>query len=270
MAHVTIGLVTAVATPLIRVENVSHHFEAAAGTLPVLQRIFLDVFEGEFLAIVGPSGCGKSTLLNMIAGLVTPLQGRILFDGQPVSKPQTEMGYMTQDETLLPWRTAYGNVVLPLEVRGIDRREAKRQALGWLEKVGLRGFENHFPAQLSGGMRQRLRLARTAVYQPRVMLLDEPFGALDAMTRGQLQNQLMQLMQETRTTTILVTHDLVEAIAMADRVAVFSSRPGRIVGEFEVSIPRPRDVFAIHSAPGFAKVYDQVWALLRSEVFSTR
>jgi NitT/TauT family transport system ATP-binding protein len=236
-----------------------------------LRDISLKVKRGEFLCLIGPSGCGKSTMLNMFAGLTVPADGAILHDGQPITQVNTRVGYITQDDNLLPWRTAVGNVELALECKGIGRKERRERALEYLLKVGLRGFENHYPHELSGGMRKRVSIIRTLVDDSiDVILMDEPFGPLDAQTRLVLQDELLRLWMGTGRTVVFVTHDIVEAIALSDRIAIFTSAPGAIKDIQTVNLPRPRDVFHIHETPGFAELYQKIWNDLRDEILKTR
>jgi NitT/TauT family transport system ATP-binding protein len=232
-----------------------------------LRDISLEVRRGEFLAVIGPSGCGKSTLLNMFAGLVAPTDGVILHDGRPVRGVNTRVGYVTQEDNLLPWRTALANVEMALELKGVPPAERRARAVAGLERVGLRGFEHHYPHELSGGMRKRVSIVRTIVDESvNVVLMDEPFGPLDAQTRLVLQDELLRLWEGSDRTIVFVTHDLVEAIALADRIVVFTRAPGAIKAVRRVPIPRPRDVFHIHEAPGFAAIYNALWDDLRQEI----
>jgi len=239
--------------------------------MTALRDINLDVRPGEFLSLIGPSGCGKSTVLNMFAGLTVPTEGRILHDGRAVEDVNTRVGYVTQDDNLLPWRTTLANVEIALELKGVTREYRRARALEYLGRVGLQGFEHHYPHELSGGMRKRASIVRTLVDESvNVILMDEPLGPLDAQTRLLLQDELLQLWQGTGRTVVFVTHDLVEAIALSDRIAIFTSAPGRIKEIREVRIPRPRDVFHIHEAPGFADIYDAIWNDLRDEIRRAR
>jgi NitT/TauT family transport system ATP-binding protein len=255
-------------TPLIEYRDVARRFTSRRGTVTACEHVDLTVRAGEFLAIVGPSGCGKSTLLNMAAGLLTPSGGRVFYRGEPVPVPNTRVGYMTQRDTLLPWRTAADNVAIALELRGDKRADRTRVAHEWLKRVGLSGFETAYPAQLSGGMRRRVSIARTLAYEPETILLDEPFGALGAQLRLVMHDELLKLWSATRTTMVFVTHDLTEAITLADRVAVFSARPGRIRAIETVDLPRPRDVFRIRFDPHFGELHDRLWSYLEESVRS--
>jgi NitT/TauT family transport system ATP-binding protein len=247
-------------SPIVRFSNVSKLY--ASGDVLALEDINLDVRRGEFVAIVGPSGCGKSTLLNMIAGLSRPSGGTIEFDGSPIRGPNTNAGYITQHSTVLPWRTARKNVLLPLEFRGVDRRRAEKLAMQALDLVGLKGFENRRPHELSGGMVQRLAIARTLVYEPSTYLLDEPFGSLDAQLRTVMHEEFLRIWQTSGGTVVFVTHDLNEALVLADRVVVISRRPGRIKAVVDVDLPRPRDVIGVQSTPEFRLRLEELWGLL--------
>lgn len=251
---------------ILSLQGVSKAFFSHGSRVLAVDKIDLDIHEKEFLTIVGPSGCGKSTLLNVIVGLIPPSEGNILFQGSKSRGINTRIGYVTQADNLLPWRTLIKNVVFPLELRGGHDNQGEERARGLIRQVGLAGFEHHYPHELSGGMRQRANIIRTLIYDPKVLLMDEPFGPLDAQTRITLQNQLLQLWTESQKTFIFITHDLVEAISLADRVVVMTARPGRIKSINEVRIPRPRDVFHIHRSEEFRDIYDKLWEELREEV----
>jgi len=261
---------------LIELVDVKHVFEArgAASGTTALENISFSVKPREFVALVGPSGCGKSTILNLIAGLATPSFGTVAYGGVPVDGINSRVGYMTQKDTLLPWRTTRDNVGLAFELssrRALRRDKAlvEGKVREQIRLVGLEGFENHFPAQLSGGMRKRALLARTLIYEPETLLMDEPFGALDAQLKLVMQDELLRIWAATRNTVIFVTHDLGEAIALADRVLIFSGRPGRIKAVQEIDLPRPRDVFSIRFTPRYAELYENLWALLQGEVIKS-
>ncbi|HEV7263606.1 MAG TPA: ABC transporter ATP-binding protein [Falsiroseomonas sp.] len=250
----------------LSVRGVSHVFRTKGRRVLALQATDLEVREREFLTIVGPSGCGKSTLMNLIVGLFAPSSGQILLRGAPITGITRSIGYVTQADNLYPWRTLRQNVEFPLEVRGMPARERRARADALIERVGLGGFGDSWPYELSGGMRQRANIIRTLAYDPDVILMDEPFGPLDAQTRLILQNQLLDLWQSERKTVIFITHDLGEAVALADRVVVMSARPGRIKTVAEVPIPRPRDLFEIHADERFRDTYKLLWASLEEEV----
>jgi NitT/TauT family transport system ATP-binding protein len=231
-----------------------------------LEATTLTVADGEFVTLVGPSGCGKSTLLNIISGLTTATEGSVLLDGNRITGVDRRVGYITQQDNLFPWRTLRENVAFPLELAGVAAKERRDKADHWLERVGLNGFGDAFPYELSGGMRQRGNIVRTLIYEPPVILMDEPFGPLDAQTRIVLQDMLLSIWENARSTIVFVTHDLTEAIALADRVLLMSARPGRIVRADEVPISRPRDIFYIHENAEFRRLYSAIWNELRLQV----
>jgi NitT/TauT family transport system ATP-binding protein len=242
-------------------------FRAPSGEVHTVARdISLAIEEGTFVAIVGPSGCGKSTLLNMAAGLLFPPAGEIRVFGEALRGINRHAAYLFQQDALLPWRSVLDNVMLGLVFREVPRREAAEAARRWIARVGLAGFEDRFPHQLSGGMRKRVAVAQSWIVDPRILLMDEPFGALDVQTRQIMENELLELWQETKKTVLFVTHDLEEAIALADRVVVLSAGPARIKGDYRVDLPRPRDVAEIRLNPDFIALYKRIWADLRSEV----
>ncbi|MGB0575410.1 MAG: ABC transporter ATP-binding protein [Alphaproteobacteria bacterium] len=254
--------------PIISLRDVSRVFHAQRGDVVALSEVNLDIEEGEFVTMVGPSGCGKSTALNVIVGLLDATTGDVLFRGQPSHGINKEIGYVTQSDNLFPWRTVIENVTFGLEMQNIgNKAERLERARELLDRVGLNGFENHYRHELSGGMRQRVNIVRTLAYDPKVILLDEPFGPLDAQTRLQLQDLLLELWQERAgTTVIFITHELTEAIALADRVVVMSARPGRVSEVVPVDIPRPRDIFSIQSEEAFRTIYDRIWVHLGEEM----
>ncbi|MGH7768656.1 MAG: ABC transporter ATP-binding protein [Candidatus Binatia bacterium] len=252
--------------PLLSVKNVRREFNVRGKNVLALDTLDLGIDEGEFVTVVGPSGCGKSTLLNLVVGLLSPSAGQIIFRGRAVNGINPEIGYVTQKDNLLPWRTLIQNVELALEIRGVEKNARRRRAEELIGRVGLNGFEEHYPHELSGGMRQRANIIRTLIYDPELILMDEPFGPLDAQTRIVLQEQLLKLWFASRKTILFITHDLVEAITLADRVVVMTSRPGRVKHIAAVPIARPRDVYEIHSSPEFREVYDTLWRELRPEV----
>jgi NitT/TauT family transport system ATP-binding protein len=252
--------------PLLSIERVSKEFSVRGKQVLALDSLSLGVNKGEFVTVVGPSGCGKSTLLNLIVGLQPQHGGRILFRDRAVNGINPEIGYVTQKDNLLPWRTLIQNVELALEIRGVEKTARRRRAEELIARVGLGGFEEHYPHELSGGMRQRANIIRTLIYDPELILMDEPFGPLDAQTRIVLQDQLLQLWSTAKKTIIFITHDLVEAIALADRVVVMTSRPGKVKLIADVPIPRPRDVFQIHESREFRVTYERLWQELKPEV----
>jgi NitT/TauT family transport system ATP-binding protein len=250
-----------VATPLIVFNGVSHYF----GPRPVLQDINLTIGKSEFVCMVGPSGCGKTTMLRMVGGLQTPAIGEVTFAGNRVTAPAREISFMFQDysKALLPWRTAAGNVSLALEANGVpadQRPERIRELLG---KVGLAGHADHFPVQLSGGMQQRVQIARCLAQEPSVLLMDEPFGALDAMTRQALQDEILRIIEASRTTVVFVTHDLEEAIYLGDRVVALYPNPGRIAQVFDVDLPKPRNQLTTRESPAFLRLRRALFDFIR-------
>ena len=261
---------TATAGPALRFENVSIAFGLAQGhaarRFVAVREVSFEVPARGFVAVVGPSGCGKSTLLNVAAGLLKATAGVVEHNGTPVTGVDKKVGYVTQDANLLPWMTVLDNVALPLKFAGVDRAEREARATEWIERVGLGGFERFFPTQLSGGMQKRCSIARTLVYGPDTILMDEPFGPLDAMTRIVLQQELLTLWERDRKAILFVTHDLAEAIALADTVIVMTKGPGSVKAEIPVSLARPRDVGAIHAVDGFAEIFGRLWGLFAPEI----
>ncbi|MEQ6896070.1 ABC transporter ATP-binding protein [Microbacterium sp. KR10-403] len=241
------------------VSGVTRRFESAARTTLALDDIDLEVQDGEFLVLLGPSGCGKSTLLELLAGLQCPDAGRVAFGGETVEAPRPDVGVVFQDAALYPWRTVLRNVALPLEIAGVPRREREGRARRQLERVGLGDFVESYPGELSGGMRQRAGIARALTQEPDVLLMDEPFGALDHLTRVQLQEDLLELWSEQRRTVVFVTHDVGEAVYLADRIVVLSARPGRIRAELPVRAARPR----LHGDPELIALESEVYRILR-------
>ena len=232
-----------------------------------VENVSLTVADGEFVSVVGPTGCGKSTLLNMAAGLLQPSQGTVQIYGERLTGVNTRAGYMFQAESLMPWRTALQNVMAGLVFRGVDKPSAQAQAEDWLRRVGLGGFGDRYPHQMSGGMRKRASLAQTLVMDPDIVLMDEPFSALDIQPRQLMENELLALWQSKKKSVLFITHDLDEAIAMSDRVVVLSAGPAsHPIGEFTIDLPRPRDVAEIKMTPRFMALHQAIWAVLREEV----
>ncbi|MDB5965288.1 MAG: transporter, ATP-binding protein [Polaromonas sp.] len=222
---------------------------------------------GEFVSLVGPTGCGKSTLLNIGAGLIAPTTGAVKVFGQSLDGINPRAGYMFQSEALMPWRSALHNVMVGLEYHGVPEAQARDQALAWLERVGLSGFGDRYPHELSGGMRKRVALAQVLALDPDIILMDEPFSALDVQTRQLMENEVLALWAAKRKAVLFITHDLDEAIAMSDRVVVLSAGPAtRPIGEFLIDLPRPRDVAEVRSKPRFVELHTQIWGVLRDEV----
>jgi len=228
--------------PVIEIAGVSKTYRTQDGDVPSLRPLDFSVGAAEFVVVVGPSGCGKSTLLKLIAGLLPPSAGEIRVEGRVVTKPHADVGIVFQSPLLLPWRSVFRNVLMPVEVKGLPRAEYSERARALLKMVGLAGFENKYPWQLSGGMQQRASICRALVHDPKIVLMDEPFGALDAMTRERMNVELQRIQRETGKTVLLITHSIPEAVFLADRVLVMSERPGTIAAIYEVTLPRPRSL----------------------------
>jgi NitT/TauT family transport system ATP-binding protein len=236
-------------------------------TYTAVEHASLGVADGEFVSIVGPTGCGKSTLLNVAAGLLAPSSGTIQIFAGPLKGLNRAAGYLFQQEALFPWKTAIENVTIGLEVAGTPREEARARAASWLERVGLGGFENRYPHMLSGGQRKRVGLAQVLIRDPKILLMDEPFGPLDAQTRQIMGNLLLDLWSAERKAVLFVTHDLEEAIALSDRVVIMSAGPAaRIIGDWRVPLPRPRDMAEVKLEPVFHEVHREIWQMLKDEV----
>ncbi len=230
----------------------------------------LVVAEGEFVSLVGPTGCGKSTLLNVAAGLLAPTVGRVRVFGQPLAGINEQAGYLFQSDALLPWRTARENVMVGLELRGVEKQSARQRADAWLSRVHLAGHGDKYPHELSGGMRKRVALAQTLVMNPKILLMDEPFSALDVQTRSLMENELLDLWSQDRKSVVFVTHDLEEAISLSDRVVVLSAGPSsRPIGEFPIHLSRPRDVSEVRLTPQFLELHRTIWDALKVEVQKT-
>jgi NitT/TauT family transport system ATP-binding protein len=239
----------------------------AFGEYTAVRDIHLALAAATFTAVVGPSGCGKSTLLNLASGLIAPSAGTVEIFGEPLSGLNRRAGYMFQQDALLPWKTVVENIALGLEFRGASRNEATAQAIQWAERVGLGTFANAYPAQLSGGMKKRAAMAQSFIANPDILLMDEPFSALDVHTRMRMESVLLDLWTASPKTVLFVTHDLEEALALADEVVVLAAGPAStIVGRFTVDLVRPRDLIDIRTEPRFAELYREIWALLRKEV----
>jgi NitT/TauT family transport system ATP-binding protein len=244
--------------PLLTVDQVSKTFRSETARVMAVQGVSFAMRQGEFVCLLGPSGSGKSTLLRIVGGLLPPDSGVVRFQGEPVTAPRAELGFVFQKTNLMPWRTVLQNVLLPIDLRQGHSTAADVQgAQRWLETVGLRGFEAAYPSQLSGGMNQRVALARVLLTSPQLLLLDEPFGALDALTRERLNLELVQLHENQGITTLMVTHDIEEAIFLADRVLILSERPGRLIGDVTVDLPRPRQIAQL-GQPRFRELAMQV------------
>ncbi|MET7467645.1 ABC transporter ATP-binding protein [Micromonospora sp. NPDC005686] len=247
---------------MIRLSGVSRTFDGRSGRVEALRGIDLDVAEGEFVAVLGRSGCGKSTLLRMIAGLLPVTDGEITVAGKPITKPRRDVAMLFQRPALLPWRSVLDNVLLPVEIFGWRRAEHRDRARNLLEMAGLGGFEKRLPHELSGGMQQRVSLCRSLIGSPRVMLMDEPFSALDALTREELSGELQRVHMETKATIVFVTHSIDEAVLLADRVVVLSPRPGRIREVVEVNVPRPRTLGRHEHLADVARISAELHELL--------
>jgi NitT/TauT family transport system ATP-binding protein len=226
--------------PIIELEGVSKTYRTRDGDIPSLRPIDFTVGEGEFVVIVGPSGCGKTTLLKMLAGLLTPSGGEVRIEGKSITKPHSNIGIVFQTALLLPWRSVFSNVMMPVEVKGLPRAAYEQRARDLLRLTGLQGFESKYPWQLSGGMQQRVAICRALVHDPKLMLMDEPFGALDALTREKMNVELQRIQGETGKTVLLITHSIPEAVFLADRVMVMNARPGNIAAVYDIPLPRPR------------------------------
>jgi NitT/TauT family transport system ATP-binding protein len=257
-------------TAAIELQGVACTFiskEAPGQRYTAVDQVDLRVGEGEFVSVVGPTGCGKSTLLNVAAGLLEPSKGSARIFGEPLKGINARAGYMFQAESLMPWRTALDNVMAGLQFRGVSDADARAQADDWLRRVGLGGFGDRYPHQMSGGMRKRTSLAQTLVLDPDIILMDEPFSALDIQTRQLMENEVLELWARKKKAVLFITHDLDEAIAMSDRVVVMSAGPAsRPIGEFAIDIPRPRDVAEVKTTPRFLELHAAIWAVLRDEV----
>jgi len=232
--------------------------------LVALDRVNLIIREGEFVSVVGPSGCGKTTFLNIVDGLLRPTSGQIIVDGQHVSEPGPDRAVVFQDASLLPWRTVLGNVTYGLECQNRPMREAQDRARHFIDMVGLSGFEQHYPHELSGGMQQRVNLARALVMDPQLLLMDEPFAALDAQTREAMQEELIEITLKAKKTVLFITHQIDEAVYLSDRVIVFSSRPGRVKADIAINIERPRKL-RLKRDPRFHALEDEVWSLVHDQ-----
>jgi NitT/TauT family transport system ATP-binding protein len=250
---------------MIRIEGLDKTYPTRdGGAVQALARVSLEVADGEFLSVVGPSGCGKTTLLKILAGLSRKSAGEVAVAGAPVDGPRKDIGIVFQDATLLAWRTVLENVLLPVEVQKLDHAVHRERALGLLTLVGLAGFEGRYPNELSGGMQQRAAIVRALVLDPRILLMDEPFGALDAMTRERMNVELLRIWEERKKTVFFITHSIPEAVFLGDRVVVMSPRPGRIVEVIPVPLPRPRGL-AVMGSPEFGALTTRIRALFEAE-----
>jgi len=254
--------------PAVALNDVTIAFRLADGSFyTAVEKASLDVADGEFVAIVGPTGCGKSTLLNVAAGLIAPSSGGVEIFGAPLAGLNRQAGYLFQAEALFPWKTALENVAIGLETAGIARAEARARAQTWLTRVGLGQFGGRYPHMLSGGQRKRVGLVQVLIRDPKILLMDEPFGPLDAQTRQIMGNLLLDLWNADRKAVLFVTHDLEEAIALSDRVVIMSAGPAaRIIGDWKVALPRPRDIAEVKIEPAFHDLHREIWATLKAEV----
>ena len=254
----------AATAPILAVTDIVKRFGAGEDTLLAVDRVSFAIAQGEFVSIIGPSGCGKSTLFNIIGGLVGDFEGRVTVDGEPVSGTHPAFGMVFQEESAFPWRSVIDNVAFPLELTGMPKRERHERARHFISMVGLDGFERRYPSELSGGMRQRVAIARTLASEPRILLMDEPFAALDEQTRLLLGDKVLQIHQQLRQTTLLITHNITEAVQLSDRVLVMTYRPGQLKRAFEIELPRPRTSEVVGS-DSFGHYVAQIWSDLREE-----
>jgi len=250
--------------PALRLVGVGKRFETPQGELVAVRDVSFDVQPGEFISIIGPSGCGKTTLFNIVGGLLGNFEGQVMFDGKAARPQRRAIGMVFQEESALPWRTILANVAFPLEVAGVPKQERLERARHFLALVGLEGFEDHYPSELSGGMLQRTVLARTLASEPRILLMDEPFAALDSQTRLLVGDKVLQIHQTLSQTTLLITHDLTEAVQLSDRVVVMTYRPGCVRRIVDIDLPRPRSSEVVGSER-FARLVGMIWNDLREE-----
>ena len=247
----------------LRFEHVTLEFPGSRQ--PAIEDVSFQVDRGKFIAVIGPSGCGKSTVLNLAAGLLSPTGGRVHFAGEPVVGVNSQAAYVTQQANLLPWLSVRANIGLALKFRNVPKEEREERIAEWVGLVGLTGFEDHYPRELSGGMQKRCSIARALIYSPSIVLMDEPFGPLDAITRLRLQQELLNIWERQSGTLVFVTHDLNEALYLADEVIVMSSAPGRIRRILKVPFERPRSIGSLVESPEFAELYNDLWSLFKSE-----
>jgi NitT/TauT family transport system ATP-binding protein len=249
---------------ILVVNDIVKQFDTPEGPLIAVDRVSLSVRPGEFLAVIGPSGCGKSTLFNVIGGLIDGYQGAVTVGGETVRGPHPAIGMVFQEESTFPWRTVIENVAFPLEIAGMSRKQRLDKAKTFIALVGLNGFENRYPAELSGGMRQRVAIARTLASEPKILLMDEPFASLDEQTRLLLGDKVLQIQQDLAQTTLLITHNITEAVQLADRILVMTYRPGRVKRMVEIGLPRPRSSDVV-SSEAFGRYVAEIWSDLREE-----
>ena len=249
---------------ILVVDNISKRFETPEGVVIAVDGVSLSIAPGEFVGVIGPSGCGKSTLFNIIGGLLDGYDGTVKVEGDLVRGPHPAIGMIFQEESTFPWRTVVGNVAFPLEIAGISKAERSERARHFVSLVGLDGFERRYPAELSGGMRQRVSMARTLAAQPKILLMDEPFAALDEQTRLLLGDKVLQIQQELKQTTLIITHNITEAVQLSDRILVMTYRPGKLKRMINIDLPRPRSS-EIVSSEAFGRYVAQIWSDLREE-----
>ena len=252
------------ADPILVVENIVKRFETPDGVLTAVDHVSLTVAPGEFVGVIGPSGCGKSTLFNVIGGLLDGYDGTVMVAGERMRGPHPAIGMIFQEESTFPWRNLIDNVAFPLEIMSLPRAERYERARQFVKLVGLEGFERRYPAELSGGMRQRVSMARTLAAQPKILLMDEPFAALDEQTRLLLGDKVLQIQQQLKQTTLLITHNITEAVQLSDRIVVMTYRPGQVKRMVEIALPRPRSS-EIVSSEAFGRYVAQIWSDLREE-----
>lgn len=252
------------ATPKLEIQDVGKIFKTKSGETTALERTSFTIEDGEFVTILGPSGCGKSTVLRIVAGLEEATSGKVLLDGQPVEGPGPDRGMVFQSYTLYPWLTVKENITFGLKLKGASQKVRNDLARHYLQLIGLEGFENHYPVQLSGGMKQRVAIARALANDPKVLLMDEPFGALDAQTRNIMQEVLLKAWEESKKTILFITHDVDESIFLADSVYVMTARPGRLKKKMPIDLARPRD-FSVKGTPEFATYKEELLGLIREE-----
>lgn len=249
---------------ILVVNDVTKHFRTPDGVVTAVDKVSLSVRQGEFLAVIGPSGCGKSTLFNVVGGLLGDYEGEVTVGGERITGPHASVGMVFQEESTFPWRTVIENVSFPLEIEGMPKAKRHDKARHFIKMVGLDGFENRYPNELSGGMRQRVSLARTLASEPKILLMDEPFAALDEQTRLLLGDKVLQIQQELKQTTLLITHNITEAVQLSDRILVMTYRPGKIKRVVDIDLPRPRTSEVVGS-DAFGHYVAQIWADLREE-----
>jgi NitT/TauT family transport system ATP-binding protein len=250
--------------PVLVAENLVKRFATPEGPLTAVENVSFSIRQSEFVSVIGPSGCGKSTVFNIAGGLISDYEGRVAVDGEPIRGPHKSIGMVFQEESAFPWRTVIENVAFPLEIIGVAKAERHERARRFINLVGLTGFENRYPAELSGGMRQRVAIARTLAFEPKILLMDEPFASLDEQTRLLLGDKVLQIQQELNQTCLLITHNLTEAVQLSDRVIVMTYRPGRVKRIVDIELPRPRTSEVVGS-DAFGRYVAQIWTDLREE-----